>query len=133
MKPITICTILLVSVSSIASASGLVVCRGKAQIYPSGMKVDVTLPMPDPISGGQMQLWHPITLDFDAGVGLTIQAVLPTSKGNRIIATYNKSEYAGVLSFEMKTESATKTILADFKGFEGDTPLGPTELVCTAE
>lgn len=124
---------LLAVISSPAIASTQSVCRGQVTLSAGAKKVDVALPQPVLDEEGQMGLWHPITEDTENGVQLTIQKIIKTSAGVRVLATYDYSDYTGFLTFDFIEYETGNVVLSDFKGFEGANSFGPSELKCSRE
>ncbi len=103
-------------------------CTGMTTLA-GGYNVEVSVTLSKLKPGSKVGLANPITEDIEPEVQLTILNVLKTKSGLRVFATYDQSEH-GFLTFEFRQRSDGKTVLTDFKGFEGSIAFGPAELKC---
>lgn len=107
------------------------ICRGEVPFAKDSL-ADVTLPLPTLTEGGDMQLWHPITMDTEQVIRLTIQKIFVTQSGKVVFATYDNTNFSGFLFFKVNSDINGNITLNDFKGFEGES-FGPAKLRCMVE
>lgn len=120
---------LLLFASGVFASPEQLVCRGETPLT-AGFSVGVVLSFSNLKEGEAIRLWSPITSDAEVTIQISIQKVIKTNDGVRILATYDRSNFTGLMTFELQQRADGSTVLADFKGFEGSDSFGPSELNC---
>ncbi|MCB9025307.1 MAG: hypothetical protein H6625_03245 [Bdellovibrionaceae bacterium] len=121
------------SFRSLAAADDSIVCRGEVYVPSFDMKAEVVLSLPLVKNDKIMALWHPITSDEDSDVSLTIHVNEPIPNGVFVFATYDYSHFSGFITFKYRKDAINEFTLVEFKGFEGKTSFGPSDILCKKE